>query len=163
MQSKDFLGNEWAYECMGCAVSRGEIQVPGGIIKRTSHFCVHQDPLIPLPGFLVIASLRHIHSILEMQEEEYAEFAGLLRTTHLVIKQVVDVQNLSLVQEEYSSHFHLWFFPWTESVLAQYGQPSLTKIRGIMADYRQESIKPKEWETLNSLIEKMKNVWPVDA
>ena len=163
MQSKDFLGNEWEYECMGCAVSRGEMQVPGGIIKRTANFCVHQDPLIPLPGFLVIASLRHIHSISEMQEEEYVEFANLLRTARLVIEQVVEVQNLSLVQEEYSSHFHLWFFPWTESVLAQYGQPSLTKIRGIMADYRQEAIKPEDWEILQNLIEKIKNIWPVNA
>ena len=28
----DFLGNEWKYECMGCAISSGKIKIPGGIV-----------------------------------------------------------------------------------------------------------------------------------
>ena len=163
MKTKDFLGIEWEYDCMGCAVSRGNMKVPGGMIKRTQYFCVHQDPLIPLPGFLVIASTRHIHSISEMQEFEYDEFSKLLRTTRTVIRKVVRDEDLTLVQEESSSHFHLWFFPWTKSVLDQYGPPSLSKIRGIMADYRQKPIEPKQWRDLQNLIDQIKNSWPLET
>lgn len=73
-KTKDFLGNEWDIDCMGCAISNRSMSVPGGFIQRTQHFCVHQDPQIPLPGFLVIASLRHIQSISDMRESNTRNF-----------------------------------------------------------------------------------------
>ena len=112
VKTKDFLGKEWAYDCMGCAIADGSLLVPGGLILDTEHFSVHQDPLIPLPGFLVIASKRHIHSISEMDSAEYEDLSRLIRSTHQAIKQVTRIDPLTLVQEERSPHFHLWFFPW---------------------------------------------------
>ena len=156
MKTKDFLGNEWDILCMGCAISNQSMLVPGGFIQKTGYFCVHQDPLIPLPGFLVIASLRHIQSISDMQLSEYEEFAGLLRTTHDAIKKTTNIEHLTIVQEENSTHFHLWFFPWTPSVVEEYGNPSLAKIRDIMADYKQRSLSKLEWGQLQESIEKIR-------
>lgn len=152
MKTKDFLGQEWDIECMGCAIRDQSMTVPGGFVKKTQHFCVHQDPLIPLPGFLVIASTRHIQSIVEMDSIEYDEFAKLIRDVHKAIKKVARVEYLTLVQEESSAHFHLWFFPWTQEVIDQYGNPSLTKIREIMAEYKMHSINELEWEKLENSI-----------
>ena len=50
-KTKDFLGNEWEINCIGCAMGNDLMIVPGGIIKKIQYFCVHQDPLIPLEGF----------------------------------------------------------------------------------------------------------------
>jgi len=97
MKTRDFLGNEWDIDCMGCAISNRSMLVPGDFIKRTQSFCVHQDPLIPLPGFLVIASLRHIQSISEMREAEYVEFSELVRTVHYAIKDATKVEYLTIV------------------------------------------------------------------
>ncbi|MBI5295011.1 MAG: HIT family hydrolase [Chloroflexi bacterium] len=157
MKTKDFLGHEWDIECMGCAVADGSMSVPGGFIYRSQHFCVHQDPLIPLPGFLVIASLRHIRSIAEMDDAEYQEFASLVRVTHKAIKQVTQIEHLTLVQEESSIHFHLWFFPWTEEVIEKYGPPSLAKIREIMAKYKKQVIDEAEWAMLQKSIKEIKS------
>ena len=55
--TRDFLGHEWTYDCMGCAIADGSMLPPGGFIKQTEHFVVHQDPLIPLPGFLAFLFL----------------------------------------------------------------------------------------------------------
>jgi len=156
MKTRDFLGNEWDIDCMGCAISNQAMSVPGGFIQKTSHFCVHQDPLIPLPGFLVIASLRHIQSISEMSEAEYDEFSTLVRNTHRAIKEATKIEYLTMVQEESSVHFHLWFFPWTRDVLKQYGQPTLTKIREIMAEYKKQPISEMGWGDLRESIEKIK-------
>ena len=156
VKSKDFLGNEWDIECMGCAVSDGRMLVPGGFIHKTENFCAHQDPLIPLAGFLVIASLRHIQSISEMESSEFDEFSRLVRSVHNAIKKETNVQYLTLVQEESSAHFHLWFFPWTQSVIELYGMPSLAKIRDIMAEYKKRPINTLEWTALESSIEKIK-------
>ena len=141
---------------MGCAVARQALVVPGGFIWKSADFCVHQDPQIPLPGFLVIASRRHIRSIDEMTEAEYAGITRLVRETQAAIKQALQIEYLTLIQEEHSSHFHLWFFPWLPEVITKYGEPSLTKIRGIMAEYSQEPISSEDWGRLEENIERIK-------
>lgn len=157
MKTTDFLGNEWDIDCMGCAISNLSMPVPGGFIQTTRHFAVHQDPLIPLPGFLVIASVRHIQSISEMQASEYEELARLIRATHQAIKTITKIESLTLVQEESSVHFHLWFFPWAQDVIKRYGPPSLTKIREIMLDYRRQPIDKAQWKKLEESIEQLKS------
>jgi diadenosine tetraphosphate (Ap4A) HIT family hydrolase len=152
MISRDFLGNTWEYDCMGCAIARQEIVVPGGFIRRSRHFCVHQDPLLPLPGFLVIASRRHIRSLDEMSAAEYAEFSGLLGRAQAAIKKITRVEHLTIVQEEHSGHFHLWFFPWLPEVIRKFGEPSLAKIRFIMAEISREPLRPDEWVELEKII-----------
>ncbi|MCP5095086.1 MAG: HIT family hydrolase [Chloroflexi bacterium] len=156
MKTEDFLGNVWDVECMGCAINSQSMLAPGGLIKRTHNFCIHQDPLIPIPGFLVIASVRHIRSISDMHDIEYDEFAKLVKTTHHAIKKVTTTKSLTIVQEERSNHFHLWFFPWTQSVIKQYGQPSLTKIREIMVDYQGQQISKSKWAALEKTISKIR-------
>lgn len=156
MKTTDFLGKEWSIDCMGCAISNGSMLVPGGFIYKTEYFAVHQDPLIPLPGFLVIASLRHIQSISDMKDSEFQEFAKLIKTTHKAIKESINIESLTIVQEENSIHFHLWFFPWTQAVIKNYGPPSLTKIREIMSDYRRQPIGETEWKELEQSIENIK-------
>jgi len=153
MITTDFLGNQWNIDCMGCAIAAGGMAVPGGFIRRSRYFCVHQDPLIPLPGFLVIASRRHIESIGEMEAAEYAEFSRLLRDTQRAIGSTVPVEALTIVQEEHSIHFHLWFFPWTGALIEQYGPPSLSSIRAIMADFRKQPIGAGEWAKLEQSIQ----------
>ena len=156
MKTKDFLGTERDIDCMGCAIREGSMQVPGGFIKQTRHFFVHQDPLIPLPGFLVIASKRHIRSIIEMNDEEYEELSDLVRETRRVINETTQIKHLTMVQEERSVHFHLWFFPWTKEVIERYGEPSLTKIREIMGEYRASPISHPAWRELETGINKMR-------
>jgi len=142
---------------MGCAISDQSMTVPGGMIQRTDHFCVHQDPLIPVPGFLVIASVRHIRSISQMRADEYEEFSRLLKNAHQAIKDVTRVENLTIIQEESSVHFHLWFFPWTGSVVEKYGKPSLSRIRDIMLDYWKAPISETEWVELKKSIAEIKS------
>ena len=93
-----------------------------------------------------------------MQEFEYEEFSTLVKTTHHAIKNATEVEYLTTIQEESSRHFHLWFFPWIESVINRYGQPSLTKIRQIMIDYRKRAISESEWMELKESIEKIKTL-----
>ncbi|PWB71315.1 MAG: hypothetical protein C3F07_14495 [Anaerolineales bacterium] len=154
----DFFGNEWDINCMGCAIADRSMDVPGGFMQMTQYFCVHQDPLVPLPGFLVIASLRHIRSISEMVDEEYEDFISLFRSTHHAIKEITQTECLTIVQEESSIHFHLWFFPWTNGVIEKYGPPSLMKIRDIMTDLMNQTLGSEEWDELKTSIKNIKDV-----
>ncbi len=160
--TRDFLGLEWTYTCMGCAIADGSMQPPGGFIIEGEYFCVHQDPLVPLPGFLVIGARRHIRTIAEMGADEYREFAELLRTTAIAIRAATGVEYLTIIQEEHSAHFHLWFFPWAEEVAAKYGAPELSKIRAIMAEYRQQAISAEAWSALADMIGKIRDFLSTD-
>ncbi len=162
MKTIDFLGCEWDIECMGCAIGDGSMLVPDDFIQKTKHFFVHQDPLIPLPGFLVIASRRHYQSIADMQEAEYNEFSALVRDARSAIKKAIEVEYITIVQEESSIHFHLWFFPWSQSLIEKYGKPSLSKIREIMSDFRKQPIGEVEWKELAESIAKIRLYWHED-
>ena len=153
---KDFLGNTWEGQCVGCAIADHSFSPPGGLIAETEGIVVHQDPAIPLPGFLVLASKRHVQSIPDLKPSEYDEFAKLLRVTLESVKNVTSVGTLTVVQEEHSTHFHMWFFPWTHDVVEKYGNPSLTKIRQIMRDYRDCELGEPEWRPLLSVIEALR-------
>jgi len=95
-----------------------------------------------------------------MSASEYDEFSMLVRTVHCSIKEATKVEYLTMIQEESSPHFHLWFFPWTRNIVEQYGQPSLTKIREIMAEYRKQTLDEEEWVELQKSIETIKNMIP---
>ena len=60
-------------DCLGCALGDKSLIPPGGIIAETEHFILHQDPLVPIKGFLVINSKRHVQSIAELTEAEAIE------------------------------------------------------------------------------------------
>jgi len=60
MESTDFLGKIWKYNCMGCSIVSRKLTVPGDILFESKHFLVHQDPNNPIPGFIIIAHKRHI-------------------------------------------------------------------------------------------------------
>ena len=152
---RDFLGNPWD-GCLGCALGDHSLEPPGGLIAESRGFVLHQDPVIPLPGFLVLASKRHVQSISDFEQSEYDEFSTLLRVGHEAVKSVTEIKEITIVQEEHSGHFHMWFFPWTEDVVAKYGESSLSKIREIMQDYRGCEIKQSEWLSLSEIIEQVR-------
>lgn len=102
--------------CIGCALQRNELQSIGGVIAATEYFEARQDtnppPLVyPIPGFIIISSKRHIQSMDEFTPAERQDFADFLYTIRKLMKEVLNIKTVYLIQEEDSSHFHIWLFP----------------------------------------------------
>jgi hypothetical protein len=152
MHKTDFLGNELNYECLGCSIHNKEIEIPGGIIFESDKFIVHQDPFIPLPGFLIFSSKRHIKSISEMSVSEYDEFFRIVEKARNIIKKFIPIHQITVVQEDNSEHFNLWFFPWTSEIIEDYGEPDTRKVSYILEDLRARKIDGKNWKILSNLI-----------
>lgn len=91
---------------------------PEAKVIVTRNFDAHQDMEVPIPGFLVMASIRNIKSISEFNESETKEFLPLLIKVRNALKQVLNVDDVYFFQNEDSDHgFHLWIFPrlpWME-------------------------------------------------
>ena len=89
---KSIEGEEKDINCIGCALQSGEIKSPGGLILETAHFDVQQDYEIPIPGFLVIASKRHIVGFADFTEEERLDFINLLCNVRKGMKEVLKIK-----------------------------------------------------------------------
>ena len=74
-----------------------------------------------------------------MNEEEYKEYCELVRKIRFLFTKSDDFLSLTLIQEEESKHFHLWFFPWY-SWMEFTSTPNLEQIRGIMAHLAKSEI-----------------------
>lgn len=108
------------------------------------YFNTHQDWSIPIPGFFIIASKRKIFSIDEFTEEEYQEFMTSLRNIRKGMREVLNIEEVYLFQNEDSEHgFHLWIFPrykWMDSIGRK-----IQSVRPIM-EYAREKRNTKEVE-----------------
>ena len=108
MGRKDILGNEISTNCIGCSIVKGEIELPGGILYDGKSIILAADPEIPIPGFLIITSKRHIQSFSELSEDERTEIGNTIAWAEKAIKELNISETVTLVQEDRSKHFHIW-------------------------------------------------------
>jgi diadenosine tetraphosphate (Ap4A) HIT family hydrolase len=147
MEIHDILHQKWNAACIGCAIGAGEMIPPGGVIAENRRFYMHQDPEIPIPGFLIIAPRRHVHAIVDLTADEYADFASLLQSGRKLLTWLPELRSVTVIQEEHSSHFHLWLFPWYDWMIEKYGKRSLNHIRPIM-EYAKTSLNTIQQQQL---------------
>ncbi|MCL2199378.1 MAG: HIT family hydrolase [Defluviitaleaceae bacterium] len=142
MKITDVFGHEFDVDCIGCSLVCREIVPVGGIIKETKNFILHQDPEVPIKGFLVIASKQHIKSITDLFEAQAIEFFELLYHARTALLSFEDILECTFIQEERSGHFHFWLFPryqWMNDLF----ENSLSSVRAIMK-YAEANMKTKE-------------------
>lgn len=91
---------------------------PDLTLTETEFFEVNQDWEVPITGFFIIAAKKERRSFGEFTDKEAEEFIFLLRKVRRAMKQVLDIDQVYLFQNEGSEHnFHVWLFPqhdWME-------------------------------------------------
>lgn len=140
-QTKDFLGNELSFDCMGCAIVNENIAVPGGPIYRGEYCFLAPDPEIPIPGFLVLNAKRHVNSFTELTLDERREIGDVLAHAELALKELGITREITLVQEERSAHFHIWIFPVQPWMIKRFGA-GISTLREV-ATYAKAHVTPE--------------------
>lgn len=153
----DFLGNRYEYNCLGCSMGKGEIPAPGGTIYEDETFMLTQDPEIPLDGFLILSCKRHINSLTELSKEERYTLMDLAAFSIEVLKRLDVTQEITIVQEERSKHFHMWLFPNQPWMLKEFGK-GVSYVRDICA-YAQENATKEDKEKILDTVEKVRNIF----
>ncbi|GAA0126271.1 hypothetical protein UT300019_21730 [Clostridium sp. CTA-19] len=136
---KDILNNNCEAECIGCSISNKEMEIPGGIIYETENFIIQQDLEVPIEGFLVIVSKKHIRSISELRMNEMVELSELIYKSRSILEKIDSLTDVTIIQEERSKHFHVWLFPRYKWIDEKFDN-SLPAIREIMK-YARENLK----------------------
>lgn len=151
----DFLGNSWSFECMGCAIANGGVQVPGGILYEGEHILLVTDAIIPIPGFLIAQAKRHVNSFAELRPEEKKELDVVLVQAERALKELGVTSEVTLVQEERSKHFHVWVFPTYDWMEQKFGKG--VKYLGDIIEYAKSNAGEAEKEEVVLVAEKVKN------
>ncbi len=152
----DIAGNKREIGGIGCAIQNGEVQSPGGRIAESAHFTAGQDYEIPIPGFVIIASKRHVQSVDEFTEDEQKDFIWFLCRVRKAMRQTLGIEVVYLiVEEDTSNHFHIWMFPRQDSLAEKFGT-KIQSVRPVM-EYARESLKtPENLKAVDEATEKMR-------
>jgi len=104
--------------CISCSLQSGEIKRIGGVISETKYFDLQQDYEIPIPGFIVIASKRHIVGFADFNKKERIEFINFICETRKAMKEVLNIKYIQILFKEETieskvnpSHFHIALLP----------------------------------------------------
>lgn len=157
MEMTDILQQTWHVDCLGCAIATETVMPPGGMIAENRSCYVHQDPEVPLVGFLVLGTKRHVRSLVELATEEYQDMTTLLFESRKALRLFPDIQSVSLIQEERSAHFHLWLFPWYQWMVEHYTTHSLSHIRPIMAALKQHPPCSEDLQQILAGVERLRS------
>lgn len=152
--SIDFLGNKWEYDCMGCAITNKEISIPGGIIFEGKYTILGANPEIPIPGFMIINSKRHINSFSELSKDERYEMTDVISLTEKVLKELNIVEEVTLIQEERSKHLHIWIFPNYKWMAEKFGK-GIKYLRDI-SEYAKNNVNENDIKEILEVIDKIR-------
>lgn len=106
-------------ECTGCKIANEESNF---IIYKTENFVLLQDPEVPLKGFFIVQAKKHVNSIIDFNEEQQIELIKLINKARLALKELKICQEVTIVQEERSKHFHIWLFPNYDWMQEKFGK-----------------------------------------
>jgi diadenosine tetraphosphate (Ap4A) HIT family hydrolase len=138
-------GIEKDIACIGCALQSGEIKYVGEKVIETKHFEVSQDYEIPIPGFMILSTKKHLKGIEDFSEEIRKEYVDLLYNIRRAMTKALHVEYVYFIQEEdtiaESSHFHVWLFPRWEW-MKQFGR-GIRSVKPLM-EHAREKMKTKE-------------------
>lgn len=127
----DYKGNVKKIACLACARENREVRL-GDIIK-SKYFDAHQDYEVPIPGFIIISSRRHIQSIDEFTNEEQVDFIKFLCRMRSALRKILRVEVVYLYQrEDTCHHFHVCMLPRYDWMTKKFGR-KIGSIRPIVS------------------------------
>jgi diadenosine tetraphosphate (Ap4A) HIT family hydrolase len=104
-------------DCLPCAVVAGAVLPPGGIILERHGFVLTHAIDVPLPGFFVLSSRRHVESLGDLHEEEARHLGVLLRLISRAIERTLCPDRVYCCSVgENIRHLHFYFFPRTRAL-----------------------------------------------
>lgn len=103
----------------------------------------------------MLASKDHFRSIRDFTQAQFMEFSTLLFATRQAMGDLNFCDDISIVQEERSIHFHYWLFPRYPWMSERFGN-SLSSIREIMNHVRETQSDPDAEAAAVELAERLR-------
>ena len=143
MTIEDITGNIHEINgCMGCEIVNGNLHPYGGILYENEHFIITQDFELPIEGFIIITSKRHISKFVELTDVERLSLINLIHKTLSILERNNIAEEYNIILEEKPYHFHVWLMPRHKWMIEKFGK-IIKNIKPIQ-DYAITNMKTKE-------------------
>lgn len=141
---KDLTGKECEVKgCLGCEIAGGKLLPFGGILYKDEYFTIAQDFELPIDGFIVISSNRHIEKFTDLTSDERIDLISLINKTLIILRENKVAEEFNVILEEKQGyHFHIWLMPRHKWMIEKFGKV-LKNIKQIQ-DYALDNLKTKE-------------------
>ncbi|QRK12014.1 HIT family protein [Archangium violaceum] len=99
--------------CLGCAVVGGSHQPVGGVLARSAGLVLHgvASPS-PLPGWVVLTSVRHARALYDLDEEAARELGPFAARVMRAQREVLGAEHAyAFAIGDVLRHFHLHLVP----------------------------------------------------
>lgn len=150
MEIRDYTGKIHNIDgCLGCNLSNGDIHE---LLHKDDDFNVSQDFELPINGFIIIATNKHIISINELTKEQRYKLIDLENKIIELLKSYGITNNFKIILEE-KNHFHVWIMP-EYSWMKEIGKPTYN-IKEIF-DYAKNNLRTTN--NLNDISETCKKL-----
>ena len=137
----DIYGKKHKVGCLGCDLRIGKLS-GAGVVLSSKYFEVEQDTEIPIPGFMILSSKRHLISVDDFTKAEQIDFVGTLVKVRQAMRKVLKIKVVYFFQnEDTDSHFHVWIFPRYQW-MNKFGK-KIQSVRPIM-EYARRKLKTKK-------------------
>lgn len=124
MKIKDIMGVEHELNgCLGCEIVNKNLKPVGGIIYKNEYFVVTQDFELPIDGFIVISSIRHVEQLAELSDKERMNLIDLINKIINILKSnnIAEEYNI-ILEEKRDYHFHVWLMPRHKWMQEKFGK-----------------------------------------
>ncbi len=140
----DVEGNEQSFEgCMACEINKGNLKLFGDVLYENEFFNVMQDIELPIDGFIVIATKRHVEKLTELSDAERTSLMEIANKCLTVLRANAVCDEYTLILEEKKNyHFHLWLMPRADWMIKKFGKV-LKNIKPIQ-EYAKEHLRTPE-------------------
>ena len=141
---KDLSGQEQTLNgCLGCEIANGKLVPFGGILYKDEYFTVTQDFELPIDGFIVISTIRHIEKFTDLTSDERMDLISLINKTLTILRENKISEEFNVILEEKQGyHFHVWLMPRHKWMIEKFGKV-LKNIKQIQ-DYALYNLRTKE-------------------
>ncbi len=125
--------------CLSCEIVGAETATEGTVLE-TAHVHAHQDVAYPVPGFVIVASRRHVRALDELDDHEAADLMAALRSIRAAQRTALGVESVYyFYNEDTRHHLHVWMIP-RHPWMATFGQ-SVESVRPALQHAR-ETVTP---------------------
>lgn len=109
-------------ECLGCEIVKGKLDAFGGILYNGEYFTLTQDFELPINGFLIITSKRHIAKYIELTQMERLELQDIIFKALKILEENNIAEEYNVILEEKAYHFHVWLMPRHKWMIDKFGK-----------------------------------------
>lgn len=129
--------------CLGCEIVNGNLKPFCGILYKDEEFIITQDYELPINGFIIISTTRHIEKFTELSNSERINLVELINKTLSVLRKNNIAEEFNVILEEKQGiHFHVWLMPRHKWMIEKFGKV-MKNIKPIQ-DYALENMKTEE-------------------